>query len=215
MITLDVQQGTTEWAQARLGIPTASAFGKIITPKTMKLSAQAEEYAHRLLAEQILGEPLDDATSGFMQRGSLQEQKAVAYYELQQDVETTPVGFILRDDRKVGASPDRLVGTTGLLEVKCPAAHTHIGYLLDEEGIGYRCQVQGQLWIAEREFVDTISYNPFMPTAIVRQHRDEKFIAALATAVDQFLAVMEICKATLIAKGCTFPPLAAAEARVA
>lgn len=214
MITLDVLQGTTEWAQARLGIPTASCFDQIITPKTMKPSASAEKYAARLLAEQILGEPLDDATSGFMQRGTLQEQKAVTYYELQQDVETTPVGFILRNDRKVGATPDRLVGSDGLLEVKCPAAHTHVLYLLDDEGIGYKAQVQGQLWIAEREYVDTISYNPFMPTAIVRQRRDEKFIAALAQAVADFLGLMEQMRARLIAKGCVFPTTTK-EARVA
>lgn len=213
-IILDVEQGTTEWATARLGMPTASQFDRILTPKTMKLSASAEKYGYELLFEQLTGEPVDNATSGFMQRGSLQEQKAAAYYELQQDVETTPVGFILRDDRRVGASPDRLVGTDGLLEIKSPSGPNHIGYLLDDEGIGYKCQVQGQLWIAEREWADTLSHNPFMPPALVRQHRDEKFIGALAKAVDDFLMVMEMCKAKLIAKGCVFPA-AEIEERVA
>jgi hypothetical protein len=32
MIILDLEQGTPEWLQARLGIPTASNFGNIITP---------------------------------------------------------------------------------------------------------------------------------------------------------------------------------------
>jgi hypothetical protein len=49
--------GFARVATARLGIPTASNFDKIITPKTMKPSASAEKYAWALIAEQHLGEP--------------------------------------------------------------------------------------------------------------------------------------------------------------
>jgi hypothetical protein len=41
MITHDVTQGSPEWLEARLGIPTASEFDKIITP-TGKPSTQYE-----------------------------------------------------------------------------------------------------------------------------------------------------------------------------
>lgn len=214
MIILKVEQGTTEWAQARLGIPTASQFDRIITPTTIKPSKSAERYAHELLAEQVLGEPLDNATSGLMLRGSVMEKKAVDFYELQTDTETTPIGFVLRDDRRVGCSPDRFVGDKGLAEIKVPAANTHIGYLLDDAGIGYRCQVQGQLWLCEREWCDTLSFNPIMPPAIVRQHRDEKFIAALATAVGQFLEMMDDMKEKLQKKG-LFEDFRRADLRVA
>lgn len=214
MILVDCEQGTTEWAQARLGIPTASNFDKIITAKTMKLSTQIEGYAYRLIAEQVLKTPLDDATSGFMLRGSILERKAVQFYELQRDAETTPVGFVLRDDRRVGCSPDRFVGDEGLLEIKCPAAHTHIGYLLDEEGIGYRAQVQGQLWITGRAWCDTVSYNPDMPPAIARQERDDAFIAKLAACVEQFLAYVDECKLRLVRRG-YFPELEATIANLA
>lgn len=187
MIRVDVVQGTTEWAQARLGIPTASQFDKIITPEKLQFSKSSVKYMRALLAEQVTGEPSDDATSGLMLRGSVMEQRAVNYYELQRDCDTEEVGFILRDDRRVGCSPDRLVGNNGLLEVKVPLPQTHIEYLLDDQGIGYKAQVQGQLWIAEREWSDTVSYHPHMPTALVRQYRDEKFISALSAAVDRFL----------------------------
>lgn len=208
MIILPVEQGTSEWAMARLGIPTASQFSRIITEKTMKPSSQAEVYAHHLIAEQILKAPLDNATSGFMLRGSILERKAVQFYELARDAETSPIGFVLRDDRRVGCSPDRFVGDHGLLEIKCPAAHTHIGYLLDDEGIGYRAQVQGQLWLTGRAWADTISYNPEMPAAIVRQHRDDKFIVALSAAVESFLTMVDEMKMRLIQRG-YFPDLAA------
>lgn len=201
MIRINCVQGTSEWAAARLGIPTASQFDRIITPKTMKLSGQAEGYACELLAEQALGESMDDATSGLMLRGSIQESRAVKYYEFQTDTATTEVGFLMRDDRRAGASPDRLVGENGLLEIKVPNAANHIGYLLDDQGIGYRAQVQGQLWISEREWCDTLSYNPVMPYALVRQYRDEEFITALARYVDQFHSMMDDMKEKLSKKG--------------
>jgi hypothetical protein len=197
MIRIDCPQGSVEWIEARLGIPTASQFDKIITPKTMKLSDSSAKYAWALIAEQILRAPVDGGSSAFMQRGETLERRAVSYYELNRDVETDPVGVILRDDRRVGCSPDRLVGDDGLLEIKVPNIANHIGYLLDADGIGYRAQVQGQLWIAEREWVDTLSYNPEMPNALVRVGRDEKFIAALAQAVDQFLEMVDTMKLEL------------------
>ncbi len=197
MIRFDCAQGSAEWFALRLGIPTASMFDKIITNKTMKLSASSDAYAHQLIAEQALGVAQDGATSGFMQRGSFEEKHAVDFYELTRDVDTQKVGFVMRDDRRVGCSPDRLVGTNGLLEIKVPSAPVHISYLLDDEGIGYRAQVQGQLWICEREWCDTVSFNDRLPSALVRQERDDKFIAALEVAVENFLNVMDEMKAKL------------------
>lgn len=201
MIILDVEQGSPEWAAARVGIPTASQFDRILTPKSMKPSASAEKYAWELLAAQILGHEIDGASTGFMARGTILETKAVDYYEFDRDVETEKIGFVLRDDRRVGCSPDRLVGTAGLLEIKVPSAASHIGYLLDDEGIGYKCQVQGQLWLTDRAWCDTISYNPEMPNAIIRQYRDEKFITALIAGVDAFLGMLDEMKIKLITAG--------------
>ena len=205
MIVLNCQQGTTEWATARLGIPTASCFDRIITPKTLKLSGQVDGYAHQLIAEQLLGVPLDNATSGFMTRGTLLEERAVSYYELQKETDTEAVGFVLRDDKRAGCSPDRFVGANGLLEIKVPAANTHVGYLLDAAGIGYKAQVQGQLWICEREWIDTLSWNPELPPALVRQPRDEEFIKALSAAVVQFTDYVDELKLKLQKQYGLFP----------
>jgi hypothetical protein len=206
MIILDhFEQGSAEWMAARVGIPTASQFDKIITPKTMQLSASSAKYANQLIAEQLLGVPIEDFGSAFIQRGNFLEKRAVSYYELQRECDTQAVGFVLRDDRRSGASPDRLVGENGLLEIKCPSAPNHIEYLLDKDGIGYKTQVQGQLWIAEREWSDTLSFNPDMPPALVRQYRDEKYIKALAAAVDQFLAFLDETKVKLQKQYGLFP----------
>lgn len=215
MIRIDCPQGSIEWIEARLGIPTASQFDRIITPKTMKLSESSAKYAWALIAEQILRAPVEGGSSAFMQRGETLERKAVSFYEFNQDVETEPVGVILRDDRRAGCSPDRLVGTDGLLEIKVPKVDTHIGYLLDADGIGYRAQVQGQLWIAERDWVDTLSYNPEMPNALVRVGRDEQFIRALASAVNQFNEMLDSMKLELQRRHGLFPDFKLPDLRIA
>lgn len=186
MIRVDCEQGSDEWKMARLGIPTASQFDKLITPKTMKPSESRIPYAHRLIAERILKRPQDDKAGGYAQRGKEEEDSARTYYEFVKGVTVDRVGFIMSDDRSYGASPDGLVLTDGLLELKVPSAPVHIGYLLDTDGIGYRCQVQGQLLTAERDWVDTVSYHPDLPDVVRRVGRDEPFIAALRDALTSF-----------------------------
>lgn len=198
MITLDVKQGSPEWLKARLGIPTASQFSRIITA-TGKLSSSsaADGYMHELLAESLLGEPADSFNSSFMQRGSEQEQQAIRSYEFQNEVDVETVGFCLRDDKRAGCSPDGLVGLDGGLEIKCPAAKTHIGHLLGSPDKAYKIQVQGNLWITEREWWDIFSFNPFMAPAIVRCNRDEAFIKLMADALNTFLDKLDVAKTKL------------------
>lgn len=203
MIRVDCEQGSAEWFEARLGIPTASAFKKIITAKTGKLSSAADGYAHQLIAERILGMQLEQESFGFMERGKLQEQAARSFYELKRDVDVELVGFCLRDDKRAGCSPDGLIGLDGLLEIKVPNAANHIGYLLADNGVGeeYRPQVQGQLWVCEREWLDTVSYNPELPNALVRTPRDEAYIKALEAAVKQFCDFIDEQMLKLVQRG--------------
>ncbi len=202
MIHIKCTQGDDRWIQARLGIPTASRFSSILTPKTMKLSSQADGYMNELLAEWILGRPVDDTQTQFMERGTDMEPSAVAYYEFQREVTTEEVGFCLRDDRRVGCSPDRLVGDNGGLEIKVPGAKKHVSYLLGNPPEQYKVQIQGGLWICEREFWDFLSYNPDIPSVILRCPRDEPFIRKLADVVDAFLDRLEEAKERMRAMGC-------------
>lgn len=132
-----------------------------------------------------------------MERGTDMERRAVAFYQLQRDTETQKAGFCLRDDRRAGATPDRFVGTDGLLEIKVPSAKVHVGYLLDADPNAYLLQRQGQLWVTGREWVDFESYHPVMPSVITRTYRDERVISAIEAAVRQFNAMLDDMKATL------------------
>lgn len=190
MRIIDCVQGDAAWHAARLGVPTASQFGKILTP-TGKPSAQAEDYMHALIAERLLGVPAGPDATDWMERGSQMEPNAVSYYELQRDVSTRKVGFCLADSGRYGCSPDRLVGEAGGVEIKCPSAAVHIGYLLDDLPAKFKPQVQGCLWITGREWWDLLSFNPDLPPALIRMGRDKEYIRNLEAVVTAFCSVLD------------------------
>lgn len=199
MKILNIEQGSPEWMDARLGIPTASAYDKIITPKTLK-PAKGDTYRNQLLAEWLLGYAIDWGTSNaWTERGRDLEAEARAFYELTRDVEVAPVGFVARDDGKTGGSPDGLIGEDGGLEIKCPAIHTHVGYMLNPSLLSgeYRCQVQGYLYLTGRGWFDLMSYCPGLPEVLIRVPRDEVFMKAFEPALAAFLADLDTAKERL------------------
>ena len=192
MVRYNVEQNTLEWLKLRLGIPTASSFDKIMTPAKRQRSSQADHYMDRLIYEWSTGEVCEDEMyqSQWMQRGQEKEDGAIAAYEFQADIETQPGGFFTLDNALAGASPDRLVGDDGLLEIKCPLGPQQVGAWRRGIGADHTCQLQGQLWICEREWVDVFSYHPRWPVKPKRLLRDEEFIEDLESAVNEFIEQM-------------------------
>lgn len=184
-----VDQGTDEWRAIRIGLPTASNFHKIITPKTGKPSTQAREYMYRLIAERLLNEEMEDNThTEWIERGKLEQPNAERQLQFTHNLELEPVGFVTTDDGRLGCSPDMLVvGKPEAVEIKCPAPWTQIGRLLDGVGDDYRPQVQGQLLIGEFEFVHFYSWHPRMPPVYVKTVRDERYIRLLQPLLHAFL----------------------------
>ena len=205
----DLAQGSDDWLAARLGIPTASCFNKIVAPKTLELSKASKPYLCRLLAEWMYGAPLEAFISGWMDRGKDLEPEAIRYYEMERECETLAIGLVLTEDGMAGASPDRLVGDDGALELagaydgalelKCPALETHVGYMLEPQSLvdEYRLQVQGQLWVTGRAWADVMSYSPGFPAVIVRVLPDERAQKALTVHVPAFVEIMLRCRETL------------------
>lgn len=200
-------QGSDGWKRARLGILTASDFDRLITRKTRKPSAGIAGLIEEKAAEWAIGEPLDDFSSGMTDRGNELEEEAAARYALETDTNPEKVGLCLMDDLPIGASPDRLVGDDGLLEIKCPGPKAMVAYLLNREALvdEYRCQVQGQLWVTGRAWCDLYPYNEMFPSLRVRCPRDEEFIAALAEAAGMAAQALSDAKERLTALGCVPP----------
>ena len=184
MIYIDCEQGSDEWFEARRGIPTASGFASIITPKTGKLSASADVYIAELIAETVVEEQ-DFQGNQWTERGHLLEPEARNWYEFETGNTVTETGIILRDDGSAGVSPDGLIGTDGLLEIKCPKPSTHVyWFLAGELPDKHRPQCHAALLLAERDWLDFVSYCPGFPALLLRVVPDDytdKVAAALAT----------------------------------
>ena len=186
MQIIDCQQRSYGWLRARLGIATASNFSTVLAngrggdpSKTRRL------YLLKLAGERLTGEPAASYVSPHMERGIEMEDEARSFYELMTDAEIRRVGFVRGEI--AGCSPDSLVGDRGMLEIKTAQPNVLIDLML-REGFPaeHKAQVQGQLWIAEREWVDLLVYWPSLPPIIRRAYRDEKYIADLAAAVEKF-----------------------------
>jgi putative phage-type endonuclease len=193
MIVLDHDQGTEEWFAARLGVPSASNFAKLVT-STGKPSASAEDYINQLIAERMTGERAEIYTNSHMERGTLLEPEARSYYEFVAGKDVQEVGFCLHDTICAGCSPDGLVGDYGL-EIKCPSASVQVSYLRDGKlPVQYKQQVMGCMWITGAELWDFLSYHPDMPSLLITVERDQNYIDLLALEVEK--AADEIEKQT-------------------
>lgn len=185
---LDCPQGSDAWFAARLGIPTASEFKTLLgVKKDARDKVTRQTYMRKLAGEILTGRPAESYTNVHMERGHEQEDEARKLYAFMTDAEPQRVGFI-RSGQK-GCSPDSLIGENGGLEIKSALPHIQIERLEKNElPSEHRAQVQGSLWIAEREWWDFVSYCPGLPLLVVRVHRDDGYIATLAGAVNEFNA---------------------------
>lgn len=186
MEIVDCVQGTPEWFAARLGIPTASMFATVMASgRGGGESKTRATYMAKLAGEIITGEPAESFSNSHTERGNAQEAEARNLYAFTRDVVPELVGFI-RNGKK-GASPDSLIGADGALEIKCRLPHIQIETLFaDKVPSENVAQCQGVLWVAEREWIDYVSYSPRMPLFVKRLYRDEDYIARLTSQVDMF-----------------------------
>lgn len=182
----DVEQNTEAWARLRLGLPTASMFATILAKgRDGGASVTRRTYLYKLAGEILTDEPAENYTNEHMARGHEMESAARDLYAFTRDVNPELVGFIT--NHGAGCSPDSLLGDDGMLEIKTKLPHLHIEALL-RDGIPpeHKAQCQGQLWLAEREWLDLAIYWPKLPLIVRRVHRDEPYIRELAAGVAAF-----------------------------
>jgi len=180
---IDCQQGEPAWFQARLGIPTASEFSTVMAKGEGKTR---KKYMLELAGEILTGEPRETYTNQHMERGKIMEDEARDLYAFLKNCEPQRVGFIRNGN--AGCSPDSLIGDAGGLEIKTALAHIQIDRLMKNElPPEHKAQVQGSIWIAEREWWDFSSYcNPKLPLFVKFVQRDNGYIANLKGEVDRF-----------------------------
>lgn len=186
----DLEQGTEAWHDARRGIITASTVGRFITPKTIKVAANADTRAmtYQLVAERINGWTEDTYVSRDMEEGHYIEPIARQLYS-EHYAPVTELGFMVRKDWgvKIGYSPDGLVGDDGLIEIKKHNAKLHLEIILaDEIPAGHVAQVQAGLLVSGREWLDYISFCGGMPLFVKRVYPDPTWREAILEAAKAF-----------------------------
>lgn len=189
-------QRTPEWFQARLGKATASRFKDVLATIKSGEAAARRNYRAELVVERMTGKPTEGYTNAAMQWGIDNEPYARETYEILVGEPVFECGFIEHGRLMAGASPDGLVGDDGLVEIKCPTTANHIDILLAKKmPEEYKAQVQGQMWIAERQWCDFVSYDPRMPVDLqmvrYRVQRDDAYIQTLEREVDDFLLTVD------------------------
>lgn len=190
-IFTDIEQRSEEWRKIRAGLPTASNFATVLAKgKSGPESKTRRDYLLKLAGEILTGEPMESYSNGYMDRGGRMEEEAKDFYAFLHDIEPECVGFIRNGNK--GCSPDALLGSEGLLEIKTVAPHILIDLILkDEFPPKFRAQVQGQIWVSGREWCDLLCYFTGMPPLIKRAYRDPGYIIQLSDAVDQFNEELE------------------------
>jgi len=186
-------QGSPEWCQARLGIPTASNFATIMAQGEGKTRS---ELMRKLAGERLTGEPAENYRSRAMERGNEMEAQARWHYEQTHFVKIRQIGFMRRKltlGSYVGASPDSLVEDEkdgeGGLEIKTMAPHLLIQHV--ERGAGvppeHRAQIHGVMWVGNLNFMDLKLFYKGMPVSpTYRVYRDETYIKQIKNEVERF-----------------------------
>lgn len=183
-----IEQGSEEWTRIRSGTATASMFSSILAKGEGKTR---KSYLYRLAGEILTGDPAENYSNGYIQRGHSMEDEARQAYAFLNDCEPQQVGFV-RNGR-TGYSPDSFIGNDGLLEIKTKAPHLMIEVIIaDKFPAEHVAQCQGGLWISEREWIDLVCYFPKMPMFVKRAYRDEPYIKKLIQEVAIFNEDLDI-----------------------
>jgi putative phage-type endonuclease len=194
-----IEQGTQEWLELRKGKVTASRVADILAKTKTGVSASRANYLMELAIQRVTGFIEESYTNAAMQWGKDNEGTARALYEAKADVFVDQVPFI--DHPTVegfGCSPDGLIGTDGLVEIKCPNSHHHWEYFKKNvPPQKYVIQMQAQMACTNTQWCDFVSYDPRMPERsqllIVRVARDDSFINdVMIPEITTFLNEVEV-----------------------
>jgi len=192
MIVVDCEQRSPQWLALRRGVISASNADRLATPAKLK------EYALELAAERLVRELPANVVTPAMQWGIDHEEQARIRYAFETASDVFGIGFAFHDDHEwwAGCSPDGLIRDSGLVEIKCPSSKKHLEYLTNAVvPPGYVAQLNFQLWVTGRDWVDFVSYDPrFVEGAdyfCTRHYRDMETMVEVNKRVRACVALVE------------------------
>ena len=175
---------------------TPSQFAKIMAPRGFGKVAMA--YADELVLG-MLGVETPEINSKHFDWGNAHEPIAIDRYieDTFYDVQKVEKSIHHQELDYVCGKPDGLIGKSGILEVKCPSNPVnHLNNITDASQYDqYIWQIQGYLWITERQWCDFVSFDPRFPyekqIAIHRIQRNDEDIEKLSERVHEFWEIVQ------------------------
>jgi hypothetical protein len=201
----NVQQNEEAWQLLRAQKPTSSKLAVIMAHYGKPFGDPAQKYAVEIAVEQITGQPCGSGFSNdHMERGHEEEPAARMLYEEETFSKVTNGGFF--DHGFFGCSPDGLVGTDGVVEIKSAIPSTHYDRIRRQSyDSAYKWQLVGNLKFTGRQWIDFISYCSSFPVGrrlfVCRLTRDEcaEEFKMIDSRLAQFLELVAEAKQTILA----------------
>lgn len=192
-----VQQGSEAWHQLRLGKVTASRVADLLAKTKTGPSASRGNYLIELALQRVTKTIEESYTNAAMEWGTQTEPQARVAYEVKTGNFVDQIAFI---DHPIiagfGCSPDGIVASDGLIEIKCPNSATHWSYIkANEPPNKYFIQMQAQMSVTGAKWCDFVSFDPRMPERsqllVVRVMRDPEYIVYMEAEISTFLKEVE------------------------
>jgi hypothetical protein len=193
----NVEQNTDEWLKMRIGKVTGSGLSKIMAKQPGPFGDPAKKYAVQIALQQLTDEDNSaNYTNSHMDRGHEQEPIARALYEDSHFCDVTNGGFF--DNGLTGCSPDGLIGSNGVIEIKCVIGTVQFDTIKRGKfDPAYKWQLVFELRETGREYVDYVSYSSDFPAGnrlyihrIMREDFEIEF-KQVDARLRQFFALVE------------------------
>ena len=179
-------QGSPEWLNVRLGKVTASRLGDwlSVSKRDGKPLKARTDYERELAYERQFGTSFERFVTSAMQMGIDYEDFVAEQYAELTGNKVAKCGAFVGD--LFVASPDRLTGDDGLLEIKVMGDASFADVLLNGVPSNYYLQVQGQLLASGRAWADFAVAN--LKTGklkVIRVERDDTTIQQIADSLTE------------------------------
>lgn len=196
----DIEQNTDEWFAEKVKRIGASSAPDLLMNKS---TVGYNNLKDRLIEEWITGERTENKFKGnsYTERGHQYEPIAADDYEITHLKTVDLIGCVILDDW-VMCSPDRLIDSDGLLQIKCPIFKTQNKYLdivndnknlshneiLKKIDGGYYKQCNYELYVTQRRYNVFYSFHPNLKSVDLTIERDEPLIKEIETRISELKA---------------------------
>ncbi len=186
-------QRTEAWFSDRLGKVTASRVADVLARTKSGPSASRDNYLAELVCERLTGTRQEFYVNAAMQRGTDLEPIARDAYSFVTGNAVVECGFVNHPTiQMAGCSPDGLIDSAGLVEIKCVGTAKHIALLTGgKPEQKYVHQVMWQMACTGRRWCDLAYYDDRLPVElqlhVVRVDRDDAAVASMEAEVSAFL----------------------------